>query len=357
MGPGYKNMLTQSATKTTYKVDANNNYLSVVSASAQTWSNNISVEDSLGIQATFGQSDIWRPSASYAWMMAGTTTNNLTPYASFTNFNFSGSSGASWKKTGAITKYNVYSATLEAVDIDTLYSATKMGYDDSKVIITSVPARNKEIAFASAEDKLITSGKTSSGVLLGSAAINSTLTMVHSGAKSFSLAAGASGLSYAVASTELDPLRRDYFVSVWVKGTDYQSARLYYQLSTQANPTIVTPTFLKSCADWYLLEMKIPSTLLPGPGSPQFTLTVGCKNAGAGTIYFDDFRFQPFNASTNSYVYNTTTGLLEYILNNNNLFVRFGYDRSGRLIRVSKEVLGKSVALVKEIDYRYAKPL
>ena len=98
--------------------------------------------------------------------------------------------------------------------------------------------------------------------------------------------------------------------------------------------------------------MTVPGSAISGTGN----LVVGCTNGSVGTLYFDDFRFQPTTAATTAYVYDSQTGELTYILGNNNLYTRFQYDAIGRLVRVRKEVLGKAnIPLVKAVSYNYGR--
>lgn len=349
----YSNMLSQEASRTTYKVNAANQYLGVVSASAQTWSNTVMVDDENGDPTTDGQTNIWRSKGSYQWMMTGTSANNITPIGLFTPFNHAGTNSPSWKKTAEITRYNVYSAGLEATDINNHYAASKMGYKNSMVTVTASPARHMEIAYTGAEDPFLPNGKFSTGISLGAGSVDNSI--AHTGSKSISLTAGATGVTYQVALGDLDPSRRDYQIAVWVKSAgDVSTARLFYQIDNQS-VQLNAPSFQKSAAGWYLLEMRVPASAL----ASGTNLTVGCKNTGGqSAINFDDFRFQPFNAPTTSYVYDTFTGELTHILDNNNLFVKYEYDATGRLVKVYKEVLGKStIPVIKEIAYNYAKPI
>lgn len=348
----YSNMLTQEASKTIYKVNATNQPLGVVSASAQTWSNNIRVDDENGDATTYGQANIWRNKGTHQWMMPGTSTNNITPIGMFTPFDHAGGNSSSWKKTAEITRYNVYSAALEATDLNNHYAASKMGYNNSKVTVSASPARQAEIAYTGAEDGLLPNGKLSTGISLGAGEIDNSL--AHTGAQSISLAPGATGITYTVPISNLDPVKRDYQIAVWVKSADVSSARLFYEVDNQG-VQMITPGYQKTAAGWYLLETRVPASAL----ASGTNLVVGCKNIGGqSTINFDDFRFQPFNAPTTSYVYHAHTGELTHVIDNNNLYVKYEYDAIGRLIKVSKEVLGKStVPVVKEIAYNHAKPI
>ena len=352
----HKQMLSQQASNYNFSVDANNNRIGVVTATVQTWSNSVPVLDQNGNAVTDNtESNIWRMEKSFSWMPSGSATNNVQPYSTFADYYGTangGSGNAAWKKTAQITQYNVYSAALEATDINNNYATTRMGYGNSKVLITGGPARYNEIAYSGAEDALLSNGNFSNNILPGSGVMVTDSTKSHTGFNSLMVSARANGFTYIVPITSLNPTAQNYSVSVWVKppaGGSVNNATLYYQAGSGA---AVTPpqTYAKSAAGCYLLEMTVPSSAINGTGN----LVVGCTNGSAGTLYFDDFRFQPIAAATTAYVYDSQTGELTYILGNNNLYTRFQYDAIGRLVRTYKEVLGKTnIPLTKAVSYNY----
>jgi len=217
----HKQMLTQQAANYTFSVDASNNPIGVVGASAQTWGNDVPVLDPDNNATTTGQSNIWRMKASYTWMPAGTATNNLTPYSSFADYYGpygtpnGGSSNSAWKKTNQITQYNVYSVGLEASDINNNYSATRMGYSNSKVLVTATGARYNEIAYAGAEDALLTNGNFSNNISKGGGTVVTDSTNAHTGTNSLMVPASQTGFNYAVPIAQIGV--KNYSASVWVK--------------------------------------------------------------------------------------------------------------------------------------------
>ncbi len=346
-----KNMLTQQAVNKIYKVDFNNQPIGLLSATAQTWGVDIPVIDPFGDNTTIGQADIWRKKANYSWVPEGSSTNNITAIGSFQDYFTGGANNPSWKQTSEIKLYDVYSHALEATDINKKYAATKMGHNSSKVILSGGMARYAEIAYSGAEDGFIKNGETVFGgnVKTGNGAVVSTT--AHTGIKSLSLPGSGKGFTYAVSTAELDPNRRSYSVSAWVKpeAGDISGARLFYQVDN-GTETYNNPTFQKQAAGWYLLEMTIPASAVNNG-----TLNVGVKNLGTSNVYVDDFRFHPVDAVTTAYVYNQF-GELSHVLDNNNLFVKFEYDNAGKLAKTYKEVLGKpNTPLIKEYAYNYGK--
>jgi hypothetical protein len=354
----HEQMLTPQASNYTFTIDANNNKIGVVTATAQTWSNTIPVLDPNGNASSVYEDNIWRMGSNYNWMPVGSSTNNVQPYSTFADYygtTNGGSSNSSWKQTSQITQYNVYSVALEATDINNNYAATRMGYGNSKVLITGSNARYNEIAYAGVEDHTLGEGNFSSQIWGGSGSVVTDSTKAHTGVNSLMIPAGEYGFTYTVPVSLLNPVAQNYSVSVWVKpsvaGGSVNLAALYYQVGSGA---VVTPpqAYNKVANGCYLLEMTIPAAALAVGGN----LVVGCSNGSAGNLYFDDFRFQPSSASTTAYVYDQKTGELTYIIGNNNLYTRFQYDAIGRLVRTYKEVLGKAnVPLIKAINYNYGR--
>ena len=54
-------------------------------------------------------------------------------------------------------------------------------------------------------------------------------------------------------------------------------------------------------------------------------------------VYFDDIRFHPVNSSLQSYVYDSETGRLNAVNDENNYATFYEYDEEGSLVRVKKE--------------------
>ncbi|KIA95230.1 hypothetical protein OC25_07920 [Pedobacter kyungheensis] len=346
-----KNMLAQQAVSKTYKVDINNQPVGLLSASVQTWGIDVPVLDPFGDRNTEGQDKIWRKKANYTWMPAGSSPNNITAMDSFQDYFSGGANNPNWKQTSEIKLYDVFSHALEATDINKKYTATKMGYNNSKVILSGGMARYAEIGYSGAEDELVKSGETIFGGRIKAGNGIVTTATAHTGSKSLYLSSGGKGFTYAVSSADLDPNRRNYLISAWVKpeGGDISGARLFYQVDNGAE-AYNSPTFQKQAAGWYLLEMTVPASAINNG-----TINVGVKNIGASAIYADDFRFHPYDGITTAYVYNQF-GELSHILDNNNLFVKFEYDNAGRLAKTYKEVLGKATTpLIKEYAYNFGK--
>jgi len=357
-----KNMLTQTAGTYIWKVDGSNNKLAVISANAKTWSDLVQVygidgstytQNVNATPVTYG--DVWRPQFTYNWMPATQTSDGLTSAANFSDFNFSApaSSNASWKKTGEITAYDVYSKAVEAKDMNGISAATKLDYGNKRVVLSGNNANYYELAYSGAEDD----GITQTNNLFVHAAdgiVSSAANTAHTGSKSLKIGvSGKKGLVYSVPLNKLTS-SRDYIANVWVKPTTgtASNVKLFYDVDgVVKNNSISSGSSTKIAGGWSLLNLIIKGTDL----ASGTTLNVGCRNDdGSIEAYVDDMRFQPLNSQTNAYVYDAFSGELTYILDNNNLYTRFAYDGAGRLVNNYKEKLGIGEFKTNSIQYNYS---
>ncbi len=357
-----KHMLTQVATTTTYKVDANNTHLAVVAASAQTWSKQVPVigltdndPEAIGTQS---DSHIWRPWQSYSWMPTGTTADGLTPVMgsnSFVGYDYnSPTPAASWRLTSQVTLYNAYSNALEAKDMQNVYLATKMGFNQSKVLVSGGPAAYQELAYSGAEEPKNIGEYFSGGVSVawepdnsgggtvggpwgtGNVERNIDSRYVHTGKASLRIGSYKHGFSYIMNASTSDPTKfhldptKAYRASVWANDA---AGQLYYWLDGTYSPLVSGIVQKRTPGGWYLLDLYIPPV-----GPNHTTLRIGCYNSdGSKSIYFDDFRVQPINAQATSYVYDPLTGQVSDMLDNNNLATHYDYTSDGKLKRISRE--------------------
>jgi len=331
MGPavaGGKNMLTQEAASYTYKVDPNQNNkkTGLVSASIQTWSDQLQVlqQDKL-VNEPFVQPGIWRKASTFTFVGSDNVSipvDGLYPAASVTAFNawnINDPIPDGWQKTSAITLFDVNSHALEAQDVNSNFAATRMSSDQSRVIATAANANYREFAYSGAEDKP-SNGLFGSDVYQNGA---SNTSAAHTGSTSITALAGGRGFTYYMQSPRQ---QRTYRVSVW---SSQPIASIKYKFDS--NGEIIAPVKNKGKAgNWYLLEADIAVNT-----TTASKLELWCE-AGANTTYFDDFRVRPVDAAMTSYVYNQW-GEVSHILDNNNLYTEYRYDAMGRLTSTYKE--------------------
>lgn len=66
-------------------------------------------------------------------------------------------------------------------------------------------------------------------------------------------------------------------------------------------------------------------------------LSLNLRATGTNTVYFDDLRIHPYNATMRSFVYNPSDLRLMAELDENNYATLYEYDDDGTLIRLKKE--------------------
>ncbi|WP_205511074.1 DUF5977 domain-containing protein [Longitalea arenae] len=357
---GGKNMLTQTAAQYTYKVNKDdvNEKLGLVSANVTTWSNSVPVIDVDGSsQAQIPLPGIWRKQSSYNWMATGKTVNGITGINDFADFNWSapGSSNANWKKTSEVTLYDVYSKTLEVKDMNNNQAATRMDYGSKRVTVTGGPAGYYEIAYSGAEDDGVNQSN-NAFVKKENGIITTGTSTAHTGNKSLKLGvSGAKGFVYTANTDDLVP-GRNYITSVWVKpvSSSASDVKLYYEVNgvVKDNSYSSGSGSAKVAGGWSLINLVIKGADIVAGA----TLKVGCRNdATAIEAYVDDFRFHPLNAATSAYVYDAFTGELTHVLDNNNLYTKYEYDATGRLVKTYREKIGYGALIAKEYQYNFGR--
>jgi hypothetical protein len=344
---GGKNMLTQEAASYTYKVDPShaNSKTGLVSASVQTWSNQLpALQRGKQVSEASAQSGIWRKAANFTFIGSDNVTipvdgfypaSGVTP---FTAWNVNDPIPNGWQKTGAITLYDVNSHALEAIDVNGNYAATRISFDQSRVIATVANANYTEFAYSGAEDKASNEGYGSDVYMNGTPS-----NTAHTGSTSLSASPNARGFTYYMVA----PQQRTYRVSVW---SSQPAAAIKYKFDSNAE----TPAPVKNkgkAGNWYLLEADIAVAT-----ANISKIDIWCE-AGVNATYFDDFRVRPGDAAMTSYVYNQW-GELSHVLDNNNLYTEYRYDAIGRLIATYKESLksnygNQGIVKTGDVEYNY----
>jgi len=359
-----KNMLTQGAEAYSYVVNSNNEPTGLLSASIQTWSDDVAV---VNLDGGNTQPNIWRKKSSFQWQSAmpleAGGVANLSELGSYPFEQWTGDADpdSRWELVTSNTLFDGYSHELEAYDINGNYSAVRMTPDQIRVSVAGPNARYGEISFSGAE---YFSGNSSTEGNINRGSGNPSKARAHTGSYSLLVAPGSKGFAYTLEFGKAD-LNKKYRASVWVYSpgesetqAELNTIKLTGSISGQ-EVFSVSPTIQKSKSkSWYLLTLDLQPN-----GTDPLSITV--SNGSSRGVYFDDFRIHPLACSSSAYVYNEITGELNYILDANNLYTRFEYDELGRLIRTSKELLNfdfgpgkesyRADAVLNEIKYNYAK--
>jgi len=365
--PLNKNMLTQNASSYTYKVSTANNRdytlapptdaekLGLVSASVQTWTTAIDVlnpttgsifkQNATTIVDAEKQA-IWRKESAYVWKgnASGKQADGTQAIAGLTADKFANWDGSAapstttrWQKQGAYVLYDVYSHELEVSDINNVRASVLYDPKQRYVIASASNARQGEIAYSGAEYYYETLGRKEGNVLPG----NGTPYVLapdfsHTGLYSLKVDNGKEGFNCTIAST--NRISNRYLANVWVylPGTaeyNLTDAELYYKLGTTGSETKTIPVLTKKARSWYLLELEIDASA--GAGKD---LIIGCRNKNSSrSIYFDDFRVLPMEASMSTYVYDPYTSRMSYVLDNDHFYTRYQYDKAGRMVASFQE--------------------
>ncbi len=336
-----KNMLSQSAASYAYRTDASGNVLGLTSASVttwnKTWSNYRTYNSSTQTYSDNAEgADIWRKGKSYVFKgnYARKNPDGTLSFQPGDEFNFGVVPAETWQYTGEFEKFDHYGMPLQTKDMNAIYSTTKLGYDNTLQLMSASNAKYTEAAFSSAED-LITGVPFFGGeVGLGSGTVVykslGQVPDVHTGDAAVAL---STGYSFVFKPTGLS-INRTYRAGVWTNSTN---GRIYYKLNGGAEVLSNAPVeFVKigsSQTNWYRINLTIPV------GATFTSLEVGVKSATGATVLFDDFRFHPLDGGLTGYVYNPNTKVLEYVLDNDNVFTQYEYNDRGQLIKTYREIL------------------
>lgn len=349
LGIGGKNMLTQQAGSEVYRYSLSDPGLEIVKqqlvqAEAQTWSNDLPV---LGLGTSTG---VWRKSASYSFVgleAVPLTSNGLYPYASYSPFsawNDQQLTSAGWQRNAGVTLYDKFSHALEGVDVNGQFAATKMSLDQTQVYSTAANTRYDQYAYSGAEDYDANSTTFGGGVLVGEGTVlsrigESDMTTVHTGLRALSLDNGETGFRYTITSLGSS---KYYHASVWTNST---AGKIRYKVNGVVSPQQGVASETRKAGSWYLIELLIPTEGVSN-------LEVWCEATG-GTANHDDFRVEPYDAAVVSYVYNQW-GELSYVLDAGNMYTKFEYDGTGKLVGKHRETFNYGPVKTSGATYHYA---
>ncbi|CAG2532858.1 hypothetical protein MAR621_03052 [Maribacter dokdonensis] len=296
------NMLAQEAL--TFTEINDNSSWKKVGAGITTWGNN------------WGN-NIWRKHKSFTWNGTKDTDGFFQNYVGFSdNFDWNTGTGSNWKQLTEITRYDDYSMAVESKDINGNYLSTKMGYKESKPIVSSNAGYN-EMFYSGAEDEI--NGAYGGEVQKGTA---TTSNEAHTGSYSLSLASGQNAFESTVNTS--DGNSKKFKISVWVKEGQESYVKFFNGVQNEE------PNGEESirAGDWRLLNFY---TSINNSANVYIT-------AVGGAALIDDFRLHPIESSMTSYVYNQW-GELSHIIGANNLATHYIYDLMGRLKSTETEIV------------------
>ena len=222
-----------------------------------------------------------------------------------------------WQKNSEITLYDVHSHALEAKDVNGNYAATRFDSKNERVIGTVANASYDEFYVKNFDEE-------SSSV-------------VHSGL-------GAKEIPSKGGFDEQIPLRSGkYRASIWVEEQGVEALNLKLVVDGEEYPASFTTA--RKAGNWYLVEWYFTH-------ETNSDISLSADNTTVGSIYLDDLRVHPVDATMTSYAYNDY-GELSHVLDANNLYTHYQYDDMGRLKSVTRETLSHGPVEVSNADIHY----
>jgi len=332
--PKNKHMLTQVAKTVVSKVNNANEFQGLAAATVNTWSDEIPVvgSESLLAEATASKG-IWRSHANYNFVGDAKTVVDgdglFDTNVSFSSWSRGSDVPAGWNKSSEVSLYNTASQPLEELNINNITSAVRTTLDHSRVIASAQNASYSEFGFSGAEEQALNGW--GDNVM---PATENYSTTAHTGSRSIVANAGQRGFQF----TALTKKKR-YLLNFWASKTNCIAR-------TKVNGVVTTlPLNVKGKAgDWYLLETTVD---ISTETNVEFW-----TEASENNTLMDDFRVHPVTAIVTTFVYNSW-GELSFILDNDNLYTKFEYDATGKLISTYRETFSHGVKKVSEYKYEY----
>ncbi len=333
------NMVEAAGATYQYTMDNFGTITGVVSGTVNLWSNswtNYRYLNGTTYADVAEGPNIWRKSGSYTYY--GTVSDLKTDgsgaliFDVSKKFNYASlGSNTLWKQVSAINRFNHFSVPLEVSNMSGIKSSIKLDINNRFILASCSNAGYFEFAYSGAEDgnsstiffggevALNSSGSSASTVVTGTAGVTT-----HTGQAAVQVTQGNNSFIYKSATLTSG---RTYRAQVW---TNSPNGAIYYNINSASSPTKIMPVSVNKVGNWYkiLADITIPSTFI--------ALEIGVTST-SGTVLFDDFRFQPRDASLQTNVYDASTGYLTYTLGNDNLYTRYQYDDRGIVMKTFVE--------------------
>jgi hypothetical protein len=171
----------------------------------------------------------------------------------------------------------------------------------------------------------------------------------HSGNQMLELSAGATAfVEFDNTNASLPVKTGLYQFDVWVNKAVGNSPKIRAINGSQLVELLYNDS--KSVGNWVLLSITADFSSLQQVATIRFELD---NSLGAQTIYIDDFRVKPVDASMETYVYDATTGRLKSTLNPNHFATHYKYDQNGQVNEVWQESLKYGLQKMSESSYGY----
>lgn len=351
---GYRNSLSLSAGKiTTYGADytsgamppspltvsggtiVQSNLTGVLAASAETysddWNNSYVTTDynlgSITNEFETSKKGKWRNQANYAYRtdikdaITGTNRayNGAGVFTDFTGFNYTtvgSNSSDKWLRTNNVTIYSPDGNALEEENILGIKSTSKFGHNESVPVLIAKNASYSSVLFKSFED--ITTG------------VNTTY--AHSGRNSWEINGSS---TYNPGSIYMNDQIRNYGLSskFWIRTQDSFDPDFMesYLLIGTSDKRAGDVKKLSRVGEWTLVEVVLKDVYTGIVNGTEMKMMLG--NNTVSSVWVDDIRVSPLDASMVCYVYDKNNLRLLASFDDQHFGLYYQYNAEGQLVR------------------------
>lgn len=266
-------------------------------------------------------------------------------FSMFTFFNYAqgnaGNMQKPWTWTAEITKYSPFNFEIENVNALGIYSSALYGYKNSLATAVANNARYAEIGFDGFENDANTAPGNQRGHIKCQSTATISTDYAHSGGHSLKTTTNVEITANVVASINQTTATngvltlqqgKQYLFSCWVRKNDCLTTDNFGNGYTfqVGNATAMAVEKEEKVDCWQRIEIVFTPTL-----TGNLSLKLASKTGG--TIYVDDIRIMPANATLKSYVYDPANYRLIAELDENNYATFYNYDEEGILVQIKKE--------------------
>ncbi|MCG8327774.1 MAG: hypothetical protein MI974_08825 [Chitinophagales bacterium] len=280
---------------------------------------------------------IWRPHATYVYKTGLSSLNQGIAssgiFTSFNPFNWETptNNGPDWLRLNEVTKYSPHGNSLEERNIIGIYSSARYGYNKMLPTMLAQNSQYNSIGFQSFED--------------GNYSDQSS----HSGGQSLLLSPGAASnavFSSLTRNSHLDS--KGAWLKFWVNSPSKERV-LANILSVEINDfTLEDLEFVAQTGEWMLFRTFISPEEFEQIN--QSTLEVTFENTTTVPLYIDDCRFQPHDATSTCYVYDSKNYRLLAQFDDNFFGLFYQYNDEGKLVKKLIET-ERGLQTVQETQY------
>ncbi len=295
-----------------------------------------------------GEKGKWRQSSTYVFkaspLLASAKAYN-TGYYAYQKFDYttlSNNNSNSWVRGNLVVKYSPHGEVLEEENIINVPTAAKFAHGENVPSIIAQNARFANILFASFEDK------SGSGIITDKK-------IAHTGNQCVLINP----------SQVLDPtltggieanaqvLSKGLLLRYWSKSASGTNQALVATVkkndaSAQVINTTISTKSIARVGEWSLFETSL--VFPTGSITVNSPIRVELSNGSSEIMYMDDYKLQPTESQTTSYVYDYASLKLLATFDDRHFALIYQYDAEGKLVRKLVET-ERGVKTISETQY------